>query len=199
MSRFLLAVVLLTFWAGLVRPDEPAAKGALVVGKNIPAPFAPFNVTGASRGQYHCLVSEYNADPVVLLFVRKLDDNAAFRELLTQLDQAIERNARVRLRGFVVFLDDDLKDPLLDDDKRDEYAQTLEKLAADLKLTKLILTIGSQAKLAKYELDPNAALTAVLYRKHDIVAVHTATADKVNEALVKTITGQVSSLLGATR
>jgi hypothetical protein len=189
--------LLLSVTASSALAQKPEGKATLAPGKNVPGPFHPFNVTGPFKGRYHCLVSEYDADPVVLLFARGLNDNAAFRDLLQKLDSAIERNPSARLRCFVVFLADDLPSPIDDDDKREGAAAAVEKLGADLK--HVVLCLGSRADAKKYEVQDDSAFTALLYKRLFMESIHLAPADKVDEALEKTILGEVSSKLGAKR
>jgi len=197
MRRVLLTLLLLLL---VVLPGfSQPARGPLAPGKDLPGPFHPYNVTGASKNRFHCLVSEYNDDPVVLLFARGLDDKAAFGDLLTRIEAAIVRNPTSRLRCFVVFLSDELPQPIADDDKRDEAAGKVKQLADKLKLEKVILCLGSKGDLARYSLDDSADLTALLYRKFKILSSHAVAADKVDEELVKAIMGEVGSKLGATR
>ncbi len=200
------------------------ANNPLAPGNNLPGTFTPYNVTEAvppattepdtkdkapskhkieahsTKGKFHSLISEYDLEPVVMLFAKgSLADDAAFGKLLQGLDAAIERNRKgARLHAFVVFLFDDLTDPLTQDDKREEHARRLERLAQDLKLRSVVLTLAGKPEVAKYRLADDAALTAVLYRKLRIAATHKAAADKIDEA-AKAIMADVAGKLGASR
>lgn len=202
-----------------------AARGAdgdpLAPGKDLPGTFHPYNVntsvsitedTGKAKGEaapystkhkFHCLITEYDLDPVVMLFARGVEDNAAVRDLLTKLDAAIDRNRRfVRLRTFVVFLFEDLTDAVAQDEKRDAYASRLEKLAEDLKLRHVVVSLAGSADLPSYRLPAEPGLTAVLYHKLRIVATHRVPADKLTGAdspALKAILADVASKLGASR
>lgn len=199
------------------------AKDPLAPGNNLPGTFHPFNVNEAlapptddpdakdkpvskhkieahaTKGKFHSLVSEYDLRPVVMLVAKgSLDDNAAFGKLLQSLDTAIERNRKgARLHAFVVFLYDDLTDVMDQDEKREQYARRLEKLAEDLKLRSVVLSLASKNDLAKYRLD-ESALTGVLYNKLKIAATHRAGPEKVDDA-AKAILADVAGKLGATR
>src|ERR1700722_10106108 len=158
MYRFLaLAIVLLFALCVLPVSNAQDKESPLAVGKNVPASFHPYNVTArlvikeepdpeeekskvknkpyTTKGKFHCLVTEYDLDPVVMLFVRgSLDENAAFRDLLQKLDAAIDRNPGVRLRSFVVFISDDIANVVDEDDKREAAEKKIQKIADDLKL-----------------------------------------------------------------
>lgn len=223
MSRFVaFAVGCCLLWTACVLcADEPA--GAKV-GKNIPGTFQPYNVNSAiplleepeeepkdkgpkkpkytSKGKFHCLVTEYDLDPVVMLVARGLEDNANFRDLLTKLDAALERNKIARLRCFVVFQDEALADAITQDDKRDEIARRLDKLVLDAKLKNVVVCLAGKDDLARYVLDPTAALTAILYKKLRVEAVHEVDVEKLDVAggpEVKAILTEVGTKLGAAR
>ena len=223
MSRFaaLLAGCCLLATDLVVPAQEP---GGAEVGKNIAGTFQPFNVNVAiplneepeaepkdkgpkqakytSKGKFHCLVTEYDLDPVVMLVARGLEDNAAFRDLLTKLDAALDRNKIARLRCFVVFQDAALADVVTEDDKRDEMVKKLDKLVLDAKLKNVVVTLAGKDDLARYKLDPATALTAVLYKKLRVEAVRKVGLDKLEAADgpdAKAILAEVGTKLGATR
>jgi hypothetical protein len=141
-----------------------------------------------SVGKYHCLITENELDPVVLLFARGLDDSEGFKELLKRLDAACDKYRVRRLRAFVVFLDPDLKkfhvvDPeerKAQDAKLKEVADKAQKIADELKLENVALTVGAleDENLKKYELG-NSALTAVLYKALRIRNSHTFDSDEL--------------------
>lgn len=198
-------------------------KGGLAPGSDVPATFHPYNVTEridptpetptdkdkdkkkeprVTKRKYHCLVTDYDMDPVVMLVARNLDDSAGFRDLLTKLDAAVERNRLVRLRCFVAAVYDDLTDTVKQDEKRDAYATRLEKLAEDLKLRGVVLTLSTKDDLKAFKLDDEAALNAVLYRKLKVEAVHNVGRDKLaaaDSADAKAVLGDVAAKLGAKR
>jgi hypothetical protein len=223
MSRFaaLLAGCCLLATALVVPAQEP---GGAEVGKNIPGTFQPYNVNAAtplneepeaepkdkgpkqarytSKGKFHCPVTEYDLDPVVMLVARGLEDNAAFRDLLTKLDAALDRNKIARLRCFVVFQDPALADVVTEDDKRDEIVKKLDKLVLDAKLKNVVVTLAGKDDLARYKLDPATALTAVLYKKLRVEAIRKVGLDKLEAADgpdAKAILAEVGTKLGATR
>jgi hypothetical protein len=199
----------------------------LAVGNNLPATFHPYNVTAripspmeteeadkeaektkakapavTTKGKYHCLVSEYDLDPVVMLFVRGTPESAVLKDLLGKLEGAIERNPAVRLRCFVVFVSEDIANVMEEDEKREEEAKKIQKIADDLKLRSVVLTLASKADVAKFQLDPTVALTAVLYKSLRIEAVHKVSRDQLDKAdseAVKAILSDVAGKLKATR
>jgi len=195
-------------------------KGPLVPGANVPGTFHPYNVNVAlpppstdpdekpkakakytTKGKFHCLISEYDLDPVVMLFAHNLDTNKGFRDLLKSLDSALDRHRIARLRSFVVFVYDkeDPKDPdfrvagkpdvKADDlkkyneleDRRQKIAGDLEKMVGDLGLKQVVVTFAGKKDLEAYALKDEHALTAVLYKDLRIASVHRLTLDQLNE------------------
>jgi hypothetical protein len=219
LSRVALALLAVVLAVPLFAQDK---ESPLAVGKNITATFHPYNVTArliikeeaeeadkdktkkpdyTTRGKFHCLITEYDLEPVVMLFARGLDDNEGFRGLLQKLDAAIERNPGVRLRSFVVFIED-IGNIVEDDEKREELEKKIQKVADDLKLKYVVLTLAGKSDVAKYDLDPATALTAVLYKNLRIEAVHRVSRDKLDKAdadAVKSIMTDVAGKLKATR
>ena len=200
------------------------------VGKNLPGSFQPYNINVAvplsvepepdpkdkgekrakytSKGKFHCLVSEYDLDPVLMLVARGLEDSdgledsLGFRDLLTKLDAALDKNKIARLRCFVVFQKDDLEDVITKDDKRDEAVKKLDELVAATKLAHVVVSLAGKDDLAKYKLDPTVALTAILYKKLRVEAIHKVGKEKLDAAdgpEVKAILSDVGTKLGAAR
>jgi hypothetical protein len=148
-----------------------------------------------SKGKFHCLITEYDLDPVVMLFARNLEENKAFRDLLKKLDEECTRKRSSRLRAFVVFLSDDLpsfsvkgsdqNDTLAKQaellKKQEELVKKIEQVQDGLKLANVVLTLGARDDLAKYQLDDSVALTAVLYRNLRIQASRTVSRDQLDE------------------
>lgn len=180
-----------TFHAYNVNVVEPAAEE--VVDDKAKTKRAPYS----TKFKYHCLVSEYDLDPTVMLLVRGTDGTDALKDLLKKLDKAIEDNRRfVRLRAFVVFAQDDLSNLTEEDEKRDAAAKKLEAFADDLKLRHVVVALAAKPDLEKYKLG-DAALTAVLYKKLKIAATHRFAMDKVDDAAVKAVMTDLKDKLGA--
>lgn len=193
------------------------AADPLAPGKSIPATFHAFNVNATvpaaeestgekakpkeedytTKFKYHCLVTRYDLDPTLMLLVRGTEGNDAVKDLLKKIDKAIDDNRRfVRLRAFIVFVQEDLNNLTEEDDKRDAKAKKLEAFADDLKLRNVVVALAAKPDLEKYKLG-DSALTAVLYKKLKIDASHRFAADKIDESAVKAILADVKVKLGA--
>jgi hypothetical protein len=214
MSRFAFKLVLLTPLL-CVAADPPAAdREPLQAGKNLPGAFAPFNVTGPSAGKYHCLVTERNFEPGVLIFVRDFtapDALAAVRPLLTTIDDRIDKNfTRTRVNCFAVFLSNDLTDvtgtagdpkaSADNDDLREKYEKQLQDLAnVEPKLKYVVLALDSKDDLKKYALDESKFVTVVLYKKLQMVAVYALKKEDLTAKKIADINDDIGDKLGATR
>ena len=75
------------------KKKAPPAKddSPLQVGKNLPGPFHPYNVTGPHKQHFHCLVSEHDVDPMVMIFHKNVDFADPLANLLKKIDSAIDK------------------------------------------------------------------------------------------------------------
>jgi hypothetical protein len=170
--------------------------GGLEVGKDLPGPFHPYNVTGENKGKFHSLVSRFGLGRVVLVFARGVDDNEEFRDLLSKLDKAVAKHASVRLAAFVVFVADDVPNPVLDDDARDALVKRLEKLAEGVELKHMVVALGGKDELAKYKLNGGNGLTVVLYDRKKIVGKRELKPDEIAKGK-EAVLADVDAKLGA--
>jgi hypothetical protein len=178
MSRFLTGVLLLLPLAALAddakpgdaKPADPKA-ARLKPDDNLPGSFLPYNATGASKGRFHCLISDYSLEPGVVVVVRDLEPSEALKDLLKQLDERISKNPAARLHAFAVFLTDDKTNVVTSDDRREQLATALENLSNSLMLKNVVLCLDSPKDAEKYTLE-DAWATVVLYNKYRIVATY---------------------------
>ncbi len=215
MSRFLYPLCILVPLV-LVAADPPPApdREPLKVGKDLPGPFNPYNVTGPHAGKFHCDVTEKSFEPGILVFVRNFnapDALAAVRPLLAAIDDRIDKNyTRIRLNCTVVFLSDELNDvtgtkgdPLLsekNDDLREAFTKQIKDLAdTDPKLKYVVLTLDHKDDVKKYGLDDSKFVTVVLFKKLQIVAVQAFTKNDLTDKAIKAVNDDITDKLGATR
>src|SRR5580658_8714358 len=94
----LLTGLLLLVPPAVTAADPPVdAKSVMKPGSDVPGTFLPFNATGPYKGRFHCLVSDYGPEPVVVVFARDLEATPALKDLLQQIEQRIEKNPAARL------------------------------------------------------------------------------------------------------
>ncbi len=151
----------------------------------------------STKFKYHCLISEFDLDPSVLLLVRGTEANDALKDFLRKLDRVIDDNRRfVRLRVALVFVPNDLNNVIEEDGKREMLAKQLEAFVEDLKLRNIAVALAAKSDLAKYQLDDSTAMTAILYSKLKILATHRWTADILDEAAMNRLAADIKAKLG---
>jgi hypothetical protein len=114
---------------------------------NLPGAFHPYNATGPFAGRFHCLVTEHDLDPAVLLFVRGVDGTLKdgdlrvaskeqleqLKPLLVRLENLAEKNPATRVETYVIFYGGGLPNVVLNDDERDKLDKDLKALALELR------------------------------------------------------------------
>jgi hypothetical protein len=179
--RFALALAVIV----LAAAAPESKKAGLKPGNDLPGTFSPYNITGKHPGTFHCLVCENGLNPVALVFIRGADVDSGTRALLEQLEKAVKGNEKARVGGFAVFIDDQIKDLVSEDDKRDELVKKIED--ASPKTERLVLALESKKNLDKYPLDDNSAITVVLYNQLKVIDTKTFAKGKLDAAGVKAL------------
>jgi hypothetical protein len=169
-------------------PDKPAPekptpekpKATLKEGADLPGSFRPYIVAnGKYEKKFHSLITENGLNPGVLIFAQnlKLDkQDSPLPMLLRELDKYIVDKPKTRLKGFAIFLDNDLADVVKDDDVRESHIDALQKLKSDEKqpLHEVVLALDSAPALQKagYEIDPQWQVVVVLYDKLKVTKIY---------------------------
>jgi hypothetical protein len=155
----------MTLWAA----DAPAVKSGPEVGKDLPGPFHPFNVTGKEAGNFHCVVCTKGLEPVVLVFIRGSTFSDELKKFLGQLDEAIAKDPKSRISAAAIFLFDDLKNVVTDNENRAKYAELVEKLKNDAKLANVVLCLDSADGPKGYGINPEAKVTVLVSSRLQVV------------------------------
>ena len=156
----------MAIWAA----DAPTVKSGPEVGKDLPGPFHPYNVTGKEASNFHCVVCTNGLEPVVLVFVRGSAFSDDLKKFLGQLDEAIAKDPKARISAAAIFLFDDLKSVVTDDVNRTKYAEMVEKLKNDAKLTQLVLCLDSADGPKGYGINADAKVTVLVSSRLQVVA-----------------------------
>jgi hypothetical protein len=204
MLRFLLSVLVLG--AVALGQDNPPAS-TLKPGSDIPGPFHAYNVTGKKKDTYHCLVSEFGLNPVVMVVVRGVEDkDSGLRELLIKLDNLIDKNPDTRLASFAVFVSNTLKDVARENDQREKLSKKIDDLfKAGSGLKHVVLALDAPSKLAKWPLEEKADVVVILYNQYRVVSVHNLTWEQLKQEkdmlspTAKQILNEVRQKFGAKR
>jgi hypothetical protein len=152
------------------------------VGQDVPGPFHPLNVTGEKAGKKNCLYCSNGGNPVAVVFAREATPEVA--KLLKQLDEATVKNAKAEMGSYAVFCND-----------KDGLDKALTKLAADQKLTKLVLSIDNPAGPEKYKISKDAEVTVVLYNDFKVEANHSFRKGDLNDAAITKVVADVSKIV----
>ena len=160
--------------------NSSAASGK--VGDEVPS-FYVRTVTGPLAGKSVCYVCRHGDRPVAMVLLRELGTDAT--ALLKELNQTVDRHSAEGLRCFAVLVTGTPQ----------REAPRLQTLAFDEKLD-LPLTLASESIAAEAALnvDPEAAITVVLYEDRRIVSRFAHRAGTCNEAARREIVSAAEKL-----
>ena len=161
---------------------EGTAKSGPEVGKMVPGPFHPFNVTGEHAGQKACLYCSNGPNPVAVVFAREVNPQVA--ALLKKLDEATAKNDKASMGSFAVFCSD-----------KDGLADQLKSLAEQQKLKSLVLSIDNPAGPKAYNIAKDADVTVVLYQEFTVKANHAFKKGELNAKAVERVVSDVSKII----
>jgi hypothetical protein len=151
-------------------------------GQEVPGPFHPLNVTGASAGKKACLYCANGGNPVAVVFAREA--TPAVAKLLKSLDEATVKNAKAEMGSYAVFCND-----------KDGLDKTLEKLASEQKLTKLVLSIDNPAGPKSYNIAKDADVTVLLYTEFEVKANHSFRKGELNDGAITKIVSDLNKIV----
>jgi len=175
-------VILGSAFIGVGAQTGTPVKSGPPTGAEMPGPFHPLNVTGENAGKKACLYCSNGDNPVAVVFAREA--SPAVAKLLKQLDEATVKNAKADMGSFAVFCSD-----------KDGLDKALTKLAADQKLTKLILSIDNPAGPEKYKISKDAEVTVLLYKSFEVKANHAFRPGELNDAAITKVVADVSKIV----
>jgi hypothetical protein len=166
-----------------------AVKSGPQKGEEVPGPFHPLNVTGEHAGKKACLYCLNSGKPVAVVFAREA--TPAVAKLLKQLDSATVKNAKIEMGSFAVFCN-----------SADGLEKQLEKLAADQKLAKLVLSIDNPAGPKEYAIAKDAEVTVLLYKTIEekdgfatrVLANHAFRKGELNDGAIAKVVADVSKI-----
>jgi hypothetical protein len=154
------------------------------VGKAVPGPFHPLNVTGASAGKKNCLFCENGPNPVAMIFAREV--SPGLTTLIKKIDAATAQNKKARMGSFVVFLSDNEK-----------LADELKTLAEKENIKNTVLSIDNPAGPKGYDVSKDADVTVVLYENRTVRANRAYRRGELNASAVDQIVAELPKILTA--
>src|SRR5262245_12734431 len=163
------------------RAAEPV-KSSLQPGEKIKTIFEPLNVTGEHAGEPYCLICENGLSPVAMLFARELND--PLLKLIAKLDDATLKHRDQEMGSFVVFLNES-----------DALREQIAKAAKQRGLKRIVLGMYSAIGPDGFSVSPDADLTVVLYREHEVKANHAFRRGELNDAAIENILTDLPKVL----
>ena len=147
-------------------------------------PFDVRDVTGPHAGSTFCYACETGLKPTICLFIRELGTPVA--DLIERLDAKAASNADLGI--FVVVLPGNA-DP-------EATAASLKELAESRGLQNVPLTIAEDLEgLEPYELNPDAAVTALMWKTHRLKVNRGFESADLDESDVEAILAAIPTLL----
>jgi len=183
LTRLLACVAMVAALAAGVQADETLKSGPQV-GKEVPGPFHPLNVTGEKAGMKNCLYCSNGPNPVAMVFARNLNPQVA--TLLKRLDEATQKNDKANMGSFAVFCSD-----------KEGLEGTLKDMAGKQSLKKLVLAIDNPAGPQGYEVSKDADVTVVLYNEFTVRANYAFKVGELNQKGIDSIVADVSKIAPA--
>jgi hypothetical protein len=171
-------------WAGETLRSGPQ------IGKEVPGPFHPLNVTGEHAGKKACLYCLNSGKPTAVIFAR--ETTPAVAKLVKQLDEATVKNGNASMGSFAVFCN-----------SSDGLDKRLEKMAVDQKLTKLVLSIDNPAGPKGYDIAKDAEVTVLLYKTVEdkdgftarVLANHAFRKGELNDSAITKVVADVAKIV----
>jgi hypothetical protein len=184
LGLFFLAVSFL-FCGSAVVAGEGFQSGPQV-GRYLPGPFNPLNVTNAEAPRYAGTKNDYTeqhgSDPVVLIFAREV--SGSLTTLARALDAEVARDRSAKLRAVVVVLSAD-----------EGLEKKLEALAQKEGIRNVSLAVMGPGGPKHYKLSPAADVTVVLYRGRKVESNHAFKRGKFDERAVGAILRDVHRIV----
>jgi hypothetical protein len=184
MTKLRLAVVAVLA-LGLVVGSVLAAdtlKSGPQVGKKVPGPFHPLNVTGDQAGQKFCLYCKNGEKPVAMIFARTVSQPVT--ALLKKIDAATAQHSKCEMGSFVVFLND-----------TEGLEKSLKDLAQKQNIKHTILSIDNPAGPKGYNVSKEADVTVVLYTDRTVKANYAFKKGQLKAKDIDTIVADVKKIL----
>ncbi len=180
---FLSTALVIALSASVVIGDGDGVTSGPQVGKIVPGPFHPLNVTGASAGKRNCLYCENGTNPVAMIFARSVSPQLT--KLIKKIDQCTSKNSAASMGSFVVFLSDN-----------EGLADQLKTMAQKQGIQKTVLSIDNPAGPKGYNVNKQADVTVVLYVDHMVRANRAfRQASELTDQAINQIVSDVSKIV----
>ncbi|HMP04301.1 MAG TPA: hypothetical protein PKD86_05515 [Gemmatales bacterium] len=174
----LLSVCCLPVWAEDLKSGLPVGSA--------PMPFHLLNVVNADdsslNGKEACLVCQYGAKPVVLVFARCCDCSST-AALAKKLDTAVAKVGKDKMSAALVFMTES-----------PEMAQKLQSFAGKNELKNVSLAVMGPNGPDGYKINDKAGVTVLMYRNRKVIANHAF--DSMCETCVEKVVADLTKVMG---
>lgn len=142
------------------------------------------DITGPSRGQSGCYCCRYGLRPVVVVFLRELDDGV--RDLLQKIDLKVAENKDHKLCAFAVVLTDE----------KQAFEPRLKALAKDAGIANTPLTIlDSPALPAEYQIDADADVTVMMWVEKEVLVKRSFNRGDLDKTTIDSLVAETNKIL----
>jgi len=178
----IVAALLATSMLAVAVAQDPAPKSGPQVGKEVPGPFHPLNVTGAHAGKKHCLYCENGGNPVAVIFARNMSQ--PLTTLIKKIDEATAQNKKADMGSYVVFLT-----------SNEELGKQLETVAKKEAIKHTVLSVDNPAGPEEYGVAKDADVTVLLYSDFTVRANHAFRKGQLTEKAIGQIVADVAKIV----
>ena len=177
------AVLLLVLCVNLTAAAE-ALKSGPQVGEELQKTFEPVNLTGPDVGEKTCVLCEYGASPVVMVFAREV--NEPLTRLIKRLDAATAQHKDRGVASCVILLSGE-----------PESAKRLKQIAAQEKIQHTILRTYQAAGPKSYNVAQDAEITAILFLDRIVKANHVYKTGELQDKAIDDVVADIAKILPA--
>jgi len=180
-AMFVAALAALAVMVTASRAVDPIKSGPQT-GEDLAGPFHPLNVTGAAAGKKHCLYCENGANPVAVVFARKVSPSLA--TLIKKIDACTVKNKKASMGSYVVFLSGS-----------ESLEGELKNLAAKQGIKSTVLSIDNPAGPTGYKIAKDADITVLLYSDRTVRANYAFRSGELNNQAINEILASIPRIL----
>jgi len=180
-AMFVAALAALAVMVTASRAVDPIKSGPQT-GEDLAGPFHPLNVTGAAAGKKHCLYCENGANPVAVVFARKVSPSLA--TLIKKIDACTVKNKKASMGSYVVFLSGS-----------ESLEGELKNLAAKQGIKSTVLSIDNPDGHTGYKIAKAADITVLLYSDRTVRANYAFRSGELNNQAINEILASIPRIL----
>ncbi len=168
------ATIALTSAGGQETPTKECLKTGETIGVFYVTKIGGAEKDGVEPGEDVCYRCRFGSSPMVMVFARRFGGNVP--RLLKEVDLAIARDKKGKLRGLLTLMGDD----------GDALRKNGKAIADRSGAKRIPVAIAKDAKTgpANYRLPAGVDVTIIIAKNSQVVSVHTFAVDKIDVAAV---------------